>query len=102
MGAISTADAIPILEEFLNDPSIEVVETCQIALDKIKHDQEAKDTKSDSIYTSIDPAPPAFEDKSTPELKDILLNPELPLFKRYRAMFALRNRGDEESVLVSF
>merc|ERR1719510_1800031 len=28
------------------------------------------------------------------------MNEELPLFKRYRAMFALRNNGDNQSILI--
>lgn len=47
-----------------------------------------------SDFSSIDPAPPmaAESDKpSIPELQRTLLDTSLPLFKRYRAMFALRD-----------
>jgi deoxyhypusine monooxygenase len=47
-----------------------------------------------SDFSSIDPAPPmaAESDKpSIPELEHTLLDTSLPLFKRYRAMFALRD-----------
>lgn len=36
LGAIGSAEVVPILEHFLNDSFTEVVETCQIALDRIK------------------------------------------------------------------
>jgi deoxyhypusine monooxygenase len=55
-----------------------------------------------SAYASIDPAPPVPEAqiKSAAELQSVLMNRDLPLFDRYKAMFALRNKGDEESVLA--
>jgi deoxyhypusine monooxygenase len=53
------------------------------------------------LYTSIDPAPPTADSDglSVEELGNQLLDQELELFERYRAMFALRNRGTEEAVL---
>lgn len=47
-----------------------------------------------SDFTSIDPAPPlplASSNISIPEMEQTLLDTELPLFQRYRAMFALRD-----------
>lgn len=47
-----------------------------------------------SDFTSIDPAPPlplSTKEHSIPELRDTLLDSSLPLFQRYRAMFALRD-----------
>jgi len=62
------------------------------------------------MYTSIDPAPPTsglLKDKPAAEdlshnniesLRVTLTDPGLPLFERYRAMFALRNIGTDEAV----
>jgi len=53
--------------------------------------------KANSIYSdfaSVDPAPPlcqSTETPSIPELQKRLLDTQSPLFKRYRAMFALRD-----------
>ena len=47
-----------------------------------------------SDFTSIDPAPSFSQDKNTssiPALEKTLLDPALPLFQRYRAMFTLRD-----------
>lgn len=47
-----------------------------------------------SDFVSIDPAPPLPTVKSQPSIPDLertLLNTSLPLFQRYRAMFALRD-----------
>lgn len=47
-----------------------------------------------SDFASIDPAPPTAQDQqgqTVEELGDALMNTSLPLFKRYRAMFALRD-----------
>jgi deoxyhypusine monooxygenase len=59
-------------------------------------------------YTSVDPAPPTFgllagrigtaTAASVKELRSKLLDTQLPLFERYRAMFALRNIGTPEAV----
>ena len=67
-------------------------------------------THLDRTYTSIDPAPPTsglLKGKPAPEdlsrdsiesLRTALTDPALPLFERYRAMFALRNIGTDEAV----
>ena len=64
----------------------------------------------DRTYTSVDPAPPTsglLKGKPAPEdlsrdtiesLRITLTDPVLPLFERYRAMFALRNIGTDEAV----
>ncbi|KDN62305.1 putative deoxyhypusine hydroxylase [Colletotrichum sublineola] len=45
-----------------------------------------------SDFTSVDPAPPLEESQRTvEELEKTLMDPKLPLFLRYRAMFALRD-----------
>ena len=54
---------------------------------------------STNPYASTDPAPPASEENPE-KLKNTLLDENLPLFKRYRAMFALRNKGDDTSILT--
>lgn len=62
------------------------------------------------LYTSVDPAPPSSnlllgdlnpEDVSeagVERLRKDLIDPNLPLFQRYRAMFALRNIGTPAAV----
>ena len=48
----------------------------------------------DSNFASIDPAPPlpqTSQQPTIPDLQKTLLNGKLPLFQRYRAMFALRD-----------
>lgn len=47
-----------------------------------------------SDFASIDPAPPMPQESQKPSIEDLeqaLLDTKLPLFKRYRAMFALRD-----------
>ena len=80
-----------------------MAETCQLALRRLEWLQSggsAEDGAADkNPYSSVDPAPPAAK-KSIPELRTSLLDEALPLFERYRAMFALRNNGSEEAVLA--
>jgi deoxyhypusine monooxygenase len=119
MGAISSSSSVPVLTRYLSDSERTVRETCEIAIAKIKWDnsEEGKaqssalaDTERIPMYTSIDPAPPTSrllsgqpkpEDVSEPNilsLKSSLLDTGLPLFERYRAMFALRNIGTPPAV----
>lgn len=118
MGAISSEASIPVLKKYVNDPERTVRETCEIALAKIEWDNseegrrhEDEREKAESLaYTSIDPAPPtskllsgkpAPQDLAEDNVKDLqakLVDTRLPLFERYRAMFALRNIGTPAAV----
>lgn len=99
LGAIGHADVIPILEKYVNDPVVEVAETCEIALDRVKwlQSKAEADLKDDNPYASVDPSPPAAI-KDINELAKILLDEEARLYERYRAMFSLRNLRTEESI----
>lgn len=97
-------ESLPILEKYLEDKSVAVVETCELAIDKIKYDHDpvnkAEKETNKSLYHSVDPAPPTVDTRSVEELEAQLTNPKLKLFVRYRAMFALREIGTEEAVLA--
>jgi len=96
LGAIGTPDVLPVLQKYCEDPVPEVSETCKLAVDRLNWLAEGgKDAASE--FNSVDPAPPLAE-VDTLKLKGILLDESLPMFERYRAMFSLRNKGDDESV----
>lgn len=102
LGAIGSEESIEILQKYKDDPVIEVAETCQLALDRIawlNSSENQNDNASTNPYLSVDPAPPCGNHDIN-VLRDTLLNEQLPLFKRYRAMFSLRNMGTKESVHV--
>ncbi|KAM3938910.1 deoxyhypusine hydroxylase [Leptodactylus fuscus] len=99
LGAIGDPEVLELLKEYSRDPVIEVAETCQLAIQRIEWLQKNPDAPDDNPFLSVDPAPPA-EERDVPALRSILLNDSLPLFERYRAMFALRNIGGKESVLA--
>ncbi|XP_075706504.1 deoxyhypusine hydroxylase isoform X1 [Rhinoderma darwinii] len=99
LGAIGDPEVLELLKEYSQDSVIEVAETCQLAIHRIEWLQRNPDTQDDNPFLSVDPAPPA-EDRDIAALRGILLNDNLPLFERYRAMFALRNIGGEEAVLA--
>lgn len=104
LGAIGSLESLPVLEKYLSDKSEAVVETCELAIDKIKYDHDPKNKAekeaNKSAYHSVDPAPPTTETRSVEELEAQLINPKLKLFVRYRAMFALREIGTTEAVLA--
>ncbi|XP_054452816.1 deoxyhypusine hydroxylase [Anoplopoma fimbria] len=105
LGAIGDPVVLDLLKEYSQDPVIEVAETCQLAVRRLewlqtREEKQLDDGSSDeNPYCSVDPAPPAVR-KSVSELRSILLDESLPLFERYRAMFALRNLGDEMAALA--
>ncbi|XP_048416074.1 deoxyhypusine hydroxylase [Stegostoma tigrinum] len=98
LGAIGNPEVLETLRYYSHDPVIEVAETCQLAVKRIEWLRDNKD-QNESQYCSIDPAPPALE-KDIKKLRETLLDESLPLFDRYRAMFALRNIGSQEAVLA--
>jgi deoxyhypusine monooxygenase len=87
----------------------ELRETCEIARDFCRWKSKGAQGERPQVacacmlspYNSYDPAPPSPEtdNLSTAELGNVLLSCTVPLFERYRAMFALRNRGGEECVI---
>ncbi|CAL1594492.1 unnamed protein product [Knipowitschia caucasica] len=100
LGAIGELSVMELLQEYCHDPVIEVAETCQLAVARLQWLQSGgEEGKEASPYSSVDPAPPAPL-QSPLELRRVLLDDSLPLFQRYRAMFALRNLGTEEAALA--
>jgi len=99
LGALGHKDSLGLLRERRDDPTEEEVvrETCDIAVGRIEWEQTQlgkKEVLKKSDFASIDPAPPlaqTFTQQSIPELQKTLLDTKLPLFQRYRAMFALRD-----------
>ncbi|POY73519.1 hypothetical protein BMF94_3456 [Rhodotorula taiwanensis] len=119
MGAIGSDEALPVLRKYLKHDNAAIRETCEIAVDKIVFDNsDAGKTAGPNQYPCIDPAPaaashsplvssahsaalsPASSDIPIPELEKTLLDTQLSLFERYRAMFALRNIGSRDAVLA--
>ncbi|PSC73096.1 deoxyhypusine hydroxylase [Micractinium conductrix] len=108
LGAIGTEECLQPLREHLQDPCQEVAHTCQLALQRIEHfaaaaaaaqaAAEADANATESRYYSVDPTPAAPASTPLPQLASSLLDEEEPIFQRYRAMFALRNRGGSEAV----
>ncbi|XP_033302505.1 deoxyhypusine hydroxylase isoform X2 [Bombus bifarius] len=101
LGAIGDPTVIPILEEYSKDCVSEVAETCELALCRLqwlKLNSHSTNLQK-SPYMSVDPAPPA-DIADVKKLKEILLNENVSLFERYRAMFSLRNICTPDSILA--
>ncbi|XP_011497867.1 PREDICTED: deoxyhypusine hydroxylase [Ceratosolen solmsi marchali] len=100
LGAIGNNCVIPILNEYSKESIVEVAETCELALNRLRWLNDTKIKDEDLLenpFASVDPAPPA-QLKDIQMLTDVLLNENIPLFDRYRAMFSLRNLQTKESV----
>ncbi len=103
-GAAQSPDAVAVVE-----PPEELRQTCDIARDFCRWKSEGQVGAQPGVacacmlspYSTYDPAPPSPEtDGLTPaEVGARLLDTSRPLFERYQAMFALRNRGGEACVV---
>lgn len=99
LGALGDRESLGILRQMRDDEKEAPVvrETCEIAVERIEWEhsgQRRGERLRDSDFASIDPAPPLPQTAhrySIDELQNILLDTALPLFQRYRAMFALRD-----------
>jgi deoxyhypusine monooxygenase len=107
LGAIGHSSSLSILDEYsVNTQPQEVYETCILAASRIRllltEGPKSGDAAATSGYSSIDPAPPLEQPMvvSVPELCAVLCNAREDMFSRYRAMFALRDRGGQEAVLA--
>lgn len=110
LGAIGAAESIPVLKQYCGpEEHVAVRETCEIAIDNILKNHQATeevkaqldaDSEGSLMFGSVDPAPPAKVLLPTATLKAQLLDRSLPLFERYKAMFALRNQGTKAAVLA--
>jgi deoxyhypusine monooxygenase len=115
LAAIGAPRSRAILQEVMENTKSnfpEVAETCLLALNvmdwRLRGGHNNPEEKAPvgcacmlNPYSSVDPAPPhpAHANKTAEELGDILCDAENSIFDRYRAMFSLRNRGGEDSVL---
>ena len=102
LGALGDEGSLELLRSRRDDVSEEEVvrETCDIAVERVEwehSEQREAERLKQSDFASIDPAPPMPLKHSTEmqsdieELEKTLLDARLPLFQRYRAMFALRD-----------
>ncbi|KAI9662734.1 MAG: deoxyhypusine hydroxylase [Alyxoria varia] len=99
LGALGDPESLELLRALkadVTEPEV-VRETCDIAVDRIEWERsktQSREKLKTSDFSSIDPAPPlpqTTEQPFIPELQKTLLDTSLPLFLRYRAMFALRD-----------
>lgn len=102
MGAIGDKSAVPLLEKYVgrDDVPREISETCVLALEKIRWEADGGVGGPTGGYSSVDPAPPEAREVGVDELRKILCDGERDMFKRYRAMFALRNMGGKDATLA--
>lgn len=101
LGAIGHPSSVPLLARFLDDKSKSVAETCEIAIDRINHHSKGNSHITAGVaFQSVDPAPPEDPKYSITELESLYLNPQNSLYKRYKALFALRNMATVDSTLV--
>jgi len=99
IGALATGRSMSVLLQYTSDPVPEVAETCQLAVARVEYFDKNSEESGKKAYLSVDPAPP-LPPAPVEQLKEIFLDPTQHIFTRYRAMFALRDLGTDESVLA--
>jgi len=104
LGAIGGESAEIALNQFKDHSLAEIRDTCQIALGllnwKKQNEGESNANASHPVFQSVDPAPPCKPTTTLKDLRTTLLSHDLPLFDRYRALFALRNLATPEAVQI--
>jgi len=99
IAAIGDVTTIPFLESFINDPTEEVAETCQLAVKQLMEHQKKQNIVRMSSAGSVDPAPPFLSGlKSIEELEKMLMNESEEIWMRYRALFTLRDLSTDVAV----
>lgn len=107
LGAIGDEESLTTLMRYEKDDPLEIVrQTCELAIERIrwvKQNASQPETLQESIYASIDPAPPlASSNMNTADevakLKGELNDTSISLFNRYRAMFRLRDIATDDAV----
>ena len=101
LGAIGDPSVRNILEKYSLDAVPEVSETCQIALERIKwlEDKDKETFVDNNPYSSVDPAPSLLHGDIR-EWQEVLNDTSQSLFKRYRALFSLRNHRGHDAALA--
>jgi deoxyhypusine monooxygenase len=100
LGALGDPVVMPILERYKSDPIPEIAETCQVSIDLINWKQKHPEDKPNEVFLSVDPAPASKKKKTVTELRTQLLDQNISIFKRYKALFGLRNINSKESALA--
>ena len=97
LGAICSEECLAPLRRHERDTCQEVAETCQLALQRVEYFKARANDQDDdgsiSPFVSVDPTPAAPASTPVQELRETVLDEGARMFDRYRALFALRNRG---------
>ncbi len=100
---ITRSVSLPVIDPLRTQLDFQVADTCRLAVARIEYfSSDLKENLPDNPYNSVDPTPPFANDMTdVSALKAILMDPKESLFRRYRALFSLRNIGSDESVLAA-
>lgn len=99
LGAIGHKSSLPILKRFVDHPVEEIRSTVRLSIELLEDPSDSHTNESE--YASIDPAKP-FDEDDTEEARarwtTALLDVQVGLAVRYRALFSLRNAKDVDAV----
>ena len=93
LAAIASPHAAHLLTRFCDDPVPAVAQTCRLAV----HSLSRGDDRCSQSFGSVDPAPAATDTDDVQLLAQRLQQRSLPLPDRFSAMFALRNKRNDEA-----
>ncbi|GIX62858.1 deoxyhypusine hydroxylase [Babesia caballi] len=112
LAAIGGERFISVIKKYEDDPSAVVRDTCRLALHSLQNGAAGCEEGSGSIpicscvaapistsaYRAVDPVPCTssdMADNSLNALQEVLRDESLPLYKRYEALFSIRNAGGD-------
>ncbi|ORM39423.1 Deoxyhypusine hydroxylase [Babesia sp. Xinjiang] len=112
LAAIGGKDFIEVIEKYKDDKCVVVRDTCRLALHSLLNDGTSDDDNAENIpicscvcapistsaYRAIDPVPCStteLSDESLSALNAVMCDESLPLYKRYEALFKIRNAGGD-------
>lgn len=100
LGAIGTAECLNHLRDHQDDACLEVAQTCQLAMQRIEfyNSADSNEHTEESRYLCIDPAPALATTTPVDQLRETLTDDSASIFERYRALFALRNKGGKKAI----
>ncbi|UKK00518.1 deoxyhypusine monooxygenase [Theileria orientalis] len=111
LAALKSTIFIDLIKKFSKDPCRAVRDTCILALHSLESTGSASicgctsAPPSNSAYRAIDPIPVESSDDSDignlESLSKVLFNQELPIYKRYEALYKIRAiSGDEAAKII--
>lgn len=108
LGAIGSKNSLELIKKYSTDQCRAVSDTCKLALHSLLNSNSQSATGhtscpvSSSAYRAIDPILSVIDDGdiTLESLSTLLFNESLPLYKRYEALYSIRNIATSDAAKI--